>query len=119
MLAAYSAGEQVIGRQIIEAVADNLDMLPRKDSLHAADIAMHTPKGRVLRSETSDDLWKGQARTEAVKTRMFAEKPSNGNGSGHSDGESNAGPNAYSNRDSLVFEDTEDDVNLELGSLVG
>lgn len=29
MLAAYSAGEQVIGRQVIEEVADNLDLLPR------------------------------------------------------------------------------------------
>ncbi|MDQ4120111.1 MAG: AAA family ATPase [Acidobacteriota bacterium] len=28
MLAAYSAGEQVIGRQVIEEVADNLDLLP-------------------------------------------------------------------------------------------
>jgi len=28
MLAAYAAGEQVIGRQVIEEVADNLDLLP-------------------------------------------------------------------------------------------
>src|SRR5205823_10765514 len=40
MLAAYSAGEQVIGRQIIEEVAENLDMLPRKDSMLAADAAL-------------------------------------------------------------------------------
>lgn len=119
MLAAYSAGEQVIGRQIVEAVAENLDMLPRKDSLHAADIAMHTPNGRVLRSETSDDLWYGQERTETVKPRTFNEEPTHGNGNGHLNGESNGVSNGYSNGDSLVFEDTEDDVSLELGPLVG
>ncbi|MEO7658164.1 MAG: AAA family ATPase [Pyrinomonadaceae bacterium] len=109
MLAAYSAGEQVIGRQIIEKVAENLDMLPRKDNLIAADMAQDAPNPRVLRSEASDDLWKGQARTEAVKPRVFK----------------NGGPrpaansNGYGNGSGLVFEDVEDDVNLELGALNG
>ena len=32
MLTAYAAGEQIIGRQIIEEVADNLDLLPRNET---------------------------------------------------------------------------------------
>ncbi len=113
MLAAYSAGEQVIGRQIIEKVAENLDMLPRKDSLIAADMAQDAPSPRVLRSEASDDLWRGQARTEAVKPRVFKNdepKPFS---------KSNGGSNGYGNGSGLVFEDVEDDVNLELGALNG
>ena len=115
MLAGYSAGEQVIGRQIIEAVAENLDMLPRKDALIAAETSFDTPVGRVLRSDAKDDLWSGQARTEAVKPRMFTQealtenRQSNANSSVDSDG--------YTNGDSLVFEDLDDEVNLELGGL--
>ena len=125
MLAAYSAGEQVIGRRIIENVADNLDMLPRNDSMLAADAAMNVPNGRVLRSETSDDLWNGQARTERVKPRTFKEENSVGNGNshsnghpnGHSNGKSNGHSNGNSNGD-LVFDDI-DDVRLELDEFIG
>ncbi len=130
MLAAYSAGEQVISRQIIETVAENLDMLPRKDELVAADAAQDTPGGRVLRPEVQDELWDAQARTEAVKPRMFkpdAAPPNgngkaNGNGNGHSNGHAEARKDEekprYTNGDSLVFE-VEDDVNLEIGDLGG
>jgi len=124
MLAAYSAGEQVIGRQIIEAVADNLDMLPRRDTLVSADAAFDAPNGRVLLPETRDDIWNGQARNEAVKGRMFKTEAqpektetapytnghSNGNGNGHSNGKSEG----YTNGDTLMFEDLDDDIALEL-----
>lgn len=109
MLAAYSAGEQVIGRQIIEAVAENLDMLPRKDNLLAADRAFDIPSGRVIRSEAQDDMWNGAARTEAVKPRVFkpetAPEPPK--------------PQPYTNGDTLIFEDLDDDVTLELGTVNG
>lgn len=111
MLAAYSAGEQIIGRQIIEKVAENLDMLPRKDNLIAADAALDAPNARVMRSDARDDLWNGQARTESVKPRVFKTENDNPN--------TNGGSNGYSNGNGLVFEDVEDDVNLELGSLNG
>ncbi len=109
MLAAYSAGEQVIGRQIIEAVAENLDMLPRKDTLLAADRGFDVPNGRVLRSESQDDIWHGAARTEAVKPRVFKEEPV----------QEQAKQPSYSNGDSLIFEDLDEDVTLELGSING
>ncbi len=119
MLAAYSAGEQMIGRQIIEAVAENLDLLPRKDALHAADIALDTPTGHVLRQETGDDLWHGQQRTESVKPRVFSQdaNPENGKSNGNGNGYSNGKSNGYSNGRSLIFEDIEDDIDLEIGSM--
>ncbi len=150
MLAAYSAGEQVIGRQIVETVAENLDMLPRRDNLIAAEKAMDVPTGRVLRSETQEDLWHGMARTEAVKPRLFkpeaeAERPTPSNGSGYANGNghangaengyanggdttyanggdttyANGSSNGYSNGGGLIFEDLDDDVTLELGTING
>jgi general secretion pathway protein A len=113
MLAAYSAGERAIGRQIIEEVAENLDMLPQKASLVVTEAALDAPNGGVLRSDATDDLWSGQARTEAIKPRVF--KPGTRPNNGHSNGNSNG----YTNGDALVFEDVEDDVNLEIGSLTG
>jgi general secretion pathway protein A len=114
MLAAYSAGEQVIGRQIIEEVAENLDLLPRNESLASAESAFDVPNGRVLRPTTTDDLWAGQARTEAVKPRIFRqESPSNG----RLNGNSNGSKNGHTNGNGLIFEDIEEDVDLEIGSL--
>jgi hypothetical protein len=115
MLAAYADGEQVIGRQIIEEVAENLDLLPRNDSLHLNGLPT-APVGRVLRSNAAEDLWNGQARTEAVKPRVFNEDAifENGYTNGHSNGNSNGHANEKNN--DLIFEDEEgDEVNLELG----
>lgn len=109
MLAAYSAGEQVVGRQMIETVAENLDMLPRRDSLIAAERAFDAMQGRVMRPSAQEEIWDGAARTEAVKPRMFkaaAPVPEESNG--------------YTNGDSgLVFEDLDEDVTLELGTVNG
>ncbi|MFN0277859.1 MAG: ExeA family protein [Pyrinomonadaceae bacterium] len=113
MLAAYSAGEQVIGRQIIEDVADNLDLLPLNGIIIAAEPIEDAPSARVLRSSAAEDLWSGQARTEAVKPRMFKEEAILENV--YSNGSSNG--NGYTNgkTDDLIFEDVEDDVALEIG----
>lgn len=112
MLAAYSAGEQVIGRQIVEGVAENLDMLPRRDNLIAAEKAFDAPGSRVLRADAKDELWNGASRTDAVKPRMFkTESPDSGHSASRSSG--------YTNGDSLVFEDLDDDIALELGTANG
>jgi general secretion pathway protein A len=97
MLAAYSAGEQTIGRKIIEEVADNLDMLPRNDGVSAAEVAQDAPGGRVLRSDAADDLWNSQSRIEVAKPRMFKEEQTESNGNGHSNGQSDGNSKGYKN----------------------
>ncbi len=122
MLAAYSNGEPSIGRQIIEEVADNLDMLPRNEALHAADVALDQPvEGNAMRPETADDMMYGQARHEAVKPRMFNEDLNlGGYTNGHaSNGNTNGNGNGNSNGNGLHFENVEDDVMLEIDDFVG
>ena len=118
MLSAYSEGEQMIGRKIIEEVADNLDLLPRNETLHTAEATIN---GRAMRSETKADLWEGQARTEATKPRIFREETevenvfSNGYSNGYTNGKSHS--NGFTNGDNgtLIFEDIEEEIDLELG----
>jgi len=124
MLAAYSAGELVIGRQIVEEVADNLDMLPRNEGITAAEAILDAPNGRVLRSDAADDLWAAQPRVEPAKPRVFKEESpltgakGNGNANGRTNGHTNGTANGHAtgsgNGNKLVFEDIEDDVSLEL-----
>jgi type II secretory pathway predicted ATPase ExeA len=113
MLVAYAAGEQIIGRQIIEEVADNLDLLPRNDTLLAAENA-DAPAGRVLTPEAREELWNPQSRVEANKPKMFqtAEKPANGKSNGKSNG------NGASNG-KKPFDDLDDDVSLEIEEVGG
>lgn len=123
MLAAYSAGEQVIGRQMIEEVAENLDMLPRKDALQGAEAAMDAPEGRVLRTDARDDIWEGQARHESVKPRVFTEDfgsrrsvgnaPTNGNGAAEP-----ATAPSRNEADRRILEETDDNIALEIDEFV-
>ena len=107
MLSAYSAGERTIGRQIIEEVADNLDMLPRNEGLPATGSAQDAPSGRILRPDGKDEPWSGHARVEPKKPVMFTPEtdgiPEYSNG--HSNGHYEPG--------SLVFEDIADDESVE------
>jgi hypothetical protein len=102
MLAAYAAGEQIIGRQIIEEVADNLDLLPRRtDSLSTAgeNRLETTSAARVLTDQAREELWTNQAKAEQARPVFKTEKPvASGN----------------SNPNHLTFDDA-DDVSLEIG----
>jgi len=125
MLAAYSEGEQMIGRQIIEDVAENLDLLPTKDAIQTNEGALDAPIGRVLRADAQDDLWTGQARTVAVRPRMFKEEAEiengypNGYSNGHvpeySDGHSNGNSRGFINGNTgeLIFEEEEVDLEID------
>jgi len=143
MLSAYAAGEQVIGRQTIEEVADNLDMLPRREAFQHAEPALDVPAGRVLRSDAHEEIREGEVRHENVKPRVFTEdfkQPNsygygngNGNGNGYSNGTApeNAnghypqhggapaanGYNEYNPND-LMFEEAEEDVALEIDEFI-
>ncbi len=108
MLAAYAAGEQIIGRQMIEEVADNLDLLPRNEALLASEkAAENVGSSRVLTSQAREELWNNQAKTEKPKPMFKAEVPTNGNGNGNSNGKHSP------------FDDLEDDVNLEIEEVGG
>ena len=111
MLAAYSAGKQVIGREIIEEVAENLDLLPSNDGPRAAEVSSGAPDGRVMRVDSAEELWNG----EAIKPRMFKEvtKPVHGASNSHENGHFNG--NANGNGGNWGFEETEDDEILEIG----
>jgi general secretion pathway protein A len=61
MLAGYAAGEPIIGRQIIEEVADNLDLLPRK-VMERETVEAALKPGHVLSSEGRSELWNNKGR---------------------------------------------------------
>ena len=70
MLAAYAAGEQIIGRQIIEEVAENLDLLPRKEALMSERKSgrNRSRPARVLDREAREELWNNQTRSRTGQT---------------------------------------------------
>jgi general secretion pathway protein A len=139
MIAAYSNGERSVSRRIIEEVAENLDMLPRTETLLAADAKLDAPEGHVLRPTTADDLWAGQTRTAEVKPRVFSDEiqlpnlysngngePSpNGNGHGidngyingsaNGNGGANGNGNGNGNGHKPVIQENDDDDVLEIG----
>lgn len=103
MLAAYSNGQQLIGRQIIEEVADNLDMLPRKEFLPVAQAASDVPHAPVVAAAGRDEMWNGMSRVEAITPPAFEHTDGNGNGNG----------NGHSERPKVFF-DEDDDILLEI-----
>jgi type II secretory pathway predicted ATPase ExeA len=102
MLAAYAAGEQVVSRQIVEEVADNLDLLPEKDVLiNSGQSPENAPPGRVLTPEAREELRNNQARVEQFKPKMFKNPASK------------AKP-AEASKAHPMFDDLEDDISLEI-----
>ncbi|HEY0427470.1 MAG TPA: AAA family ATPase [Pyrinomonadaceae bacterium] len=112
LITAYAAGEQVIGRQIIEEVADNLDLLPRNEALAAQEKPVENiNSARVLTAEAREELWKNQNRTEPAAPKKFQAGAVNGaaNGNGKINGNGKHRP----------FDDLDDDINLEIGDIGG
>lgn len=65
MIAGYGSGEQIIGRAIIEEVADNLDLLPHhKDSFATAKPVESFSAPQVLTAEAREELWNNHQRSE-------------------------------------------------------
>ncbi|HMS43208.1 MAG TPA: hypothetical protein PKE69_23465, partial [Pyrinomonadaceae bacterium] len=116
LIAAYAAGEQVIGRQIIEDVADNLDLLPRREMLKATEkLVENVQSARVLTAEAREELWKNQTRVEPTNTKKFQSEISNGNGSGNG----NSNGNGKSKPIPKPFDDLDDEINLEIEEVGG
>jgi general secretion pathway protein A len=80
MLAAYAAGDPIIGRQIIEEVADNLDLLPRNQSLLASEKAAEKiASSGILTAEAREELWNNQSGSTPTKQKKSEENLPNGN----------------------------------------
>ncbi len=107
MLAAYAAGEQIIGRQIIEEVADNLDLLPEQQEIIAnVTKAEEVGSSRVLIPDAREELWNNQARMNNVKPKR-AFRPEE------------AKPRSHKRSDRLTFDDLDDEINLEIEEVGG
>lgn len=107
MLTAYAAGESIIGRQIIEEVADNLDLMPRSQSFLAVGKEPEkTPASvGVLTNDAREELWNNQAKAEAAqnnKPKKFQSEPTVS-----SNGEGVAPPQNH-------FLNLDDEINLEI-----
>ena len=108
MLAAYASGEQIIGRGIIEEVADNLDLLPRRDNLPSEKALENSPNGNILTLEAREELWNNQSSAaQPPPPKMLQHEKLNGNSNGNSNGGLNGKHPSNNNFD--------DDVNLEIG----
>ncbi len=65
MIAAYAAGDQIIGRSIVEGVAENLDLLPDRNSILPSDRpAEVVNSARVLTPVGHDELLNERGRME-------------------------------------------------------
>ncbi len=110
LIAAYAAGEQVIGRQIIEEVADNLDLLPRRDALAQNEPkAENVQSARVLTAEAREELWKNKSRVEPNNPKKFQSEASNAKAANSNGNGANRKP----------FDDLDDEVNLEIEEVGG
>jgi general secretion pathway protein A len=107
MLAGYATGEQIIGRQVIEEVADNLDLLPSKNNLYSNEQNMEVGSARVLTSEAREELWNNQNRVE-VSGKMFQAPPPVAPKS-----------NPVNTPKRSLIDDLDDDLNLEIEEVGG
>ena len=105
MLAAYANGEQIIGRYIIDSVADNLDLLPKQEAI-GNNAKGEVSSARVLKPQVRDELWNNQPRTElAAPKSKFRSKKSKINRKFGEDG-NNAKP--------ISLDDLDEEINLEI-----
>jgi general secretion pathway protein A len=112
LLAGYASGEQVIGRQIIEQVAENLDLLPDREALNAQEQRSEISSARVMRSEAREELWGGGQ--QRVEHAPKANAATNGNGP---NGKGSNSSNGAAKKD--PFEAVEDEVSLEIEEIGG
>jgi general secretion pathway protein A len=118
LLAGYASGEQVIGRQIIEQVAENLDLLPNRDALALQEQrSENVSSARVLKAEAREELWGGgPARVEhapKISAANASQHGVNGNGANGNGAAKNG------NAKSEPFEELDDEVSLEIEEIGG
>ena len=76
LLAAYASGDNIIGRAVIEEVADNLDLLPRNEVLPIVEKPAEkiNNSGGMFTAEAREELWQNQSRAQAAKPQMADER---------------------------------------------
>lgn len=114
MLTAYAAGELIIGRQIIEDVADNLDLLPGKESLMANEKRLEeiTP-ARILTDNAREELYANQQRVETERPKMFQTDDPLDLGEEKQKTNGNIQPN------NISFNEIEDEIEIEIEGIGG
>lgn len=110
MITAYAAGEQIIGRQIIEDVADNLDLLPTNETLLKNSPAESVGAVRVLKDQVREELWKNQTAMEN-SLEQIRMKPSS---SESENGKSNGSRDMNENRIPRPLESLDEDLDIEI-----
>lgn len=118
MLAGYAAGEQIIGRHTIEDVADNLDLLPRKENVIISEKPIENiGSSRVLTAEAREELWNNRARLEQNTNTSSNNSNSTSNVKQfQSNAPTSNGNNALKHN---PFDDLDDEVNLEIEEVGG
>ncbi len=115
MLSGYAAGEQIIGRQIIEDVADNLDLLPRNENLAANDPRVeNVGSARVLTAEAREELWNNQNRLQGNSNSN-----NNSNVKPFQANASNSAGNTKNVSKQNPFDALDDDIDLEIEEVGG
>jgi len=106
LLTAYAAGDPVVSRQVVEEVADNLDLLPRNETISASEKpAEKISSGGVLTAEAREELWNNQSRVKTInKPKESKTKSAKNNGN---------------NKRGKSFDDLEDEINLEIEEVGG
>ncbi|HEX8248883.1 MAG TPA: hypothetical protein VF599_11965, partial [Pyrinomonadaceae bacterium] len=117
MLAGYAAGEQIISRAVIEEVADNLDLLPRRDQLISGEQKIENiNSARVLTPEAREELWNQKSRVEpSAKPKMFQTEAKAVNGTNGAATNGNRNGNGNGDGKYKPFGDLDDEINLEIG----
>jgi general secretion pathway protein A len=115
MLAGYAAGEQIIGRQIIEDVAENLDLLPEKKALFNNEKKSESvSSARILTAEGREELSSGgRIRAEQPKSAFVSDADFPKKDAGFTSGNFN-----NANRRNML-DDLDDDVSLEIEEVGG
>lgn len=119
MLAAYAAGERSIGRQIIEEVAENLDLLPAHVSVPAAETHLDPGVSRVFRTDVADETWDGRPHVGSFEPATSKTGSTNGHSNGQAESHTN-GHSALAKDDfELDFEELTDELDLETKQIGG
>ncbi len=76
MLTAYAMGEDIISRQIIEKVADNLDLLPHRKTFIANTDREddNTTAAKVLTNEGQEELWKNRSEEDEQEKKFKSDQ---------------------------------------------